>query len=80
MAQEVWASSRPCRPRHRVSEGRIDLAWEFFERAIPASYDSREEYNLPIYKTKRIMKETINNWLTNLDYWAEIEQLNLNII
>jgi hypothetical protein len=26
------------------------------------------------------MKETINNWLTNLDYWTEIEQLNLNTI
>ena len=63
-----------------VREGRIDLAWEFFDRAIPASYDSREEYNLPIYKTKRIMKETISNWLTNLEYWAEIEQLNLNTI
>ena len=63
-----------------VREGRIDLAWEFYDRAIPASYDSREEYNLPIYKNKRIMKETINNWLTNLDYWTEIEQLNLNTI
>ena len=59
-----------------VREGRIDLAWEFFDRAIPASYDSREEYNLPIYKTKKIMKETINNWLTNLEYWDEIYQLN----
>ena len=27
-----------------VREGRIDLAWEFFDRAIPASYDSREVY------------------------------------
>ena len=63
-----------------VREGRIDLAWDFFDLAIPASYDSREEFNLPIYKTKRIMKETINNWLTNLDYWEEIEQLNLNTI
>ncbi len=59
-----------------VREGRIDLAWEFFDRAIPARYDSREEFNLPMYKTKKIMKETINNWLTNLEYWNEIYQLN----
>jgi len=31
---------------------------------------------LPIYKTKKIMKETISNWLTTLEYWDEIKQLN----
>ena len=59
-----------------VREGRIDLAWEFFDLAIPSDYDLRQDYNLPIYKTKKIMKETINNWLTNLEYWDEIKQLN----
>ena len=63
-----------------VREGNIDLAWEFFDRAIPSNYDSREEYNLPMYKNKRVMKETIKNWLTNLDYWAEIEKLNKETI
>jgi len=59
-----------------VREGRIDLAWEFFDLAIPSTYDKRQEYNLPIYRTKKIMKETINNWLTSLEYWNEIKQLN----
>jgi len=59
-----------------VREGRIDLAWEFFDLAIPSDYDLRQDYNLPIYKTKKIMKETINNWLTTRQYWDEIKQLN----
>ena len=59
-----------------VRDGHLDLAWEFFDRAIPASYDSRKEFNIPMYKTKKIMKETINNWLTDLEYWDEIYQLN----
>ena len=59
-----------------VREGRIDLAWEFFDLAIPSAYDKHQEYNLPIYRNKKIMKETINNWLTSLEYWDEIEQLN----
>ena len=59
-----------------VRQGRIDLAWEFFDLAIPSAYNKRQDYNLPIYRTKKIMKETIANWLTNLEYWNEIEQLN----
>jgi hypothetical protein len=59
-----------------VRQGRIDLAWEFFDLAIPSDYDLRQDYNLPIYKTKKIMKKTINNWLTTLEYWDEIKQLN----
>ena len=59
-----------------VSQGRIDLAWEFFDLAIPSDYDLRQDYNLPIYKTKKIMKETISNWITTLEYWDEIKQLN----
>ena len=59
-----------------VRQGRIDLAWEFYELGIPADYDERRLKNIPIYRTKKIMKETINNWLTSLEYWDEIKQLN----
>jgi len=33
-------------------------------------------YNIPMYRTKKIMRETINNWLSTLEYWDEIKQLN----
>lgn len=59
-----------------VRQGRIDLAWEFFDLAIPSTYDIRQKYNIPMYKTKKIMRATINNWLTSLEYWDEIKQLN----
>ena len=58
-----------------VRQGRIDLAWEFFDFAIPSTYDIRQNYNIPIYRTKKIMRETINNWLSTLEYWDEIKQL-----
>jgi hypothetical protein len=57
-------------------EGRIDLAWKFFDIAIPNSYDLRSEYYQPIYKTKKIMKTTIQKWLRRFEYWDEIKQLN----
>ena len=59
-----------------VRQGRIDLAWEFFDLAIPSTYDIRQNYNIPMYRTKKIMRETINNWLSTLEYWYEIKQLN----
>lgn len=59
-----------------VRNGKIDLAWEFFDLAIPSSYDLNQKFNNPIYKTKKMMRETISNWLTNRKYWDEIKQLN----
>jgi hypothetical protein len=59
-----------------VREGRIDLAWDFFDLAIPYEYDSREDFNLPMYKNKKIMKQAINDWLTTLEHWDLLKELN----
>ena len=59
-----------------VREGRIDLAWDFFDLAIPYEYDSRQDFNLPMYKNKKIMKQAINDWLTTLEHWDLLKELN----
>jgi len=48
-----------------VYEGQEALAWQFFERAIPDSYDLLPEDIAPasIYATKSIMRETMRNWI-----------------
>jgi hypothetical protein len=45
-----------------VYEGQEDLAWQFFERAIPDSYDMLSGY-AGMYATKSTMRETIKNWI-----------------
>ena len=45
-----------------VYEGQEDLAWQFFERAIPGSYDMLSGY-AGIYASKSIMRETMKNWI-----------------
>ncbi len=48
-----------------IYQGQEDLAWQFFERAIPDSYDILPEDIAPIsmYATKSIMRETMRNWI-----------------
>ena len=48
-----------------VYEGQENLAWQFFEQAIPDSYDILPEGIAPVsmYATKSIMKETMKNWI-----------------
>ena len=48
-----------------VYEGQENLAWQFFEQAIPDSYDMLPEGTAPVnmYATKSIMKETMKNWI-----------------
>ena len=42
-----------------------DLAWQFFEQAIPNSYDLLSDgiAPLPMYATKSIIRETMKNWI-----------------
>ena len=48
-----------------VYEGQEDLAWQFFEQAIPNSYDLLSDgiAPLPMYATKSIIRETMKNWI-----------------
>jgi hypothetical protein len=48
-----------------VYEGQEDLAWQFFEQAIPDSYDVLPDgiAPVPLYTTKSIMRETMKNWI-----------------
>ena len=46
-----------------VYQGQEDLAWQFFERAIPDSYDILSGDTASIYKTKSTMRETMKNWI-----------------
>jgi hypothetical protein len=46
-----------------VYEGQEDLAWQFFERAIPDSYDMLSGDAVSMYATKSIMRETMKNWI-----------------
>ena len=46
-----------------VYEGQEDLAWQFFERAIPDSYDMLSGYADSMYATKSTLKETMKNWI-----------------
>ena len=48
-----------------VYEDQETLAWQFFEQAIPDSYDtlSEEIAPVPLYATKSIMRDTMKNWI-----------------
>jgi len=46
-----------------VYEGQEDLAWQFFERAIPDSYDMLSGDTVSMYATKSTMRETMRNWI-----------------
>jgi hypothetical protein len=48
-----------------VYEGQEELAWRFFERVMPDSYDLLIEDLVPesMYATKSIMRETLKNWI-----------------
>jgi hypothetical protein len=46
-----------------VYQGQEDLAWQFFERAIPDSYDMLSGHADSMYATKSIMRETMKNWI-----------------
>ena len=46
-----------------VYEGQEDLAWRFFERAIPDSYDMLSGTTVSMYTTKNIMRETMKIWI-----------------
>jgi hypothetical protein len=46
-----------------VYQGQEDLAWQFFERAIPNSYDMLSGYADSMYATKSVMRETMKNWI-----------------
>jgi hypothetical protein len=48
-----------------VYEGQEQLAWQFFERAMPESYDMLIEDLVPesMYATKSVMRETMKNWI-----------------
>lgn len=46
-----------------VYQGQEDLAWQFFERAIPNSYDMLTGYADSMYATKSVMRETMKNWI-----------------
>ena len=46
-----------------IYEGQEDLAWQFFERAIPDSYDMLSGYADSMYATKSMMRETMKNWI-----------------
>jgi len=46
-----------------VYEGQEDLAWQFFERAIPDSYDMLSGDTVSMYATKSTMRETMKNWI-----------------
>jgi hypothetical protein len=46
-----------------VYQGQEDLAWQFFERAIPDSYDMLSGYADSMYANKSIMRETMKNWI-----------------
>jgi len=46
-----------------VYEGQEDLAWQFFERTIPDSYDMLSGDTVSMYATKSTMRETMKNWV-----------------
>ena len=46
-----------------IYQGQEDLAWQFFERAIPDSYDILSGYADSMYATKSIMRETMKKWI-----------------
>ena len=46
-----------------IYQGQEDLAWQFFERAIPDSYDMLSGYADSMYATKSIMRETMKKWI-----------------
>ena len=46
-----------------VYQGQEDLAWQFFEQAIPDSYDMLSGYADSMYATKSVMRETMKNWI-----------------
>jgi hypothetical protein len=46
-----------------IYQGQEDLAWQFFERTIPDSYDMLSGDTVSMYATKSIMRETMKNWI-----------------
>jgi len=46
-----------------IYQGQEDLAWQFFERTIPVSYDMLSGDTVSMYATKSIMRETMKNWI-----------------
>jgi len=46
-----------------VYQGQEELAWQFFERAIPDSYDILSGDTASMYTTKNTMRETMKNWI-----------------
>ena len=48
-----------------VHEGRVNMAWDFFETSIPDSYDFVSACHDPLFGTKSIIKSALRQWVNN---------------